>query len=319
MLNTCPICQLSPVGITEAPGSLDSFDISCQRCGNYRINRTISRTDLSKYGPVHLLSGTIRNRYQEGEQLDISERTIKELLDSSAVPKDPIESIDLLLMHIFRKAGKAGEFVRLVQNTDYPLLYAEDPAEFWYYVEKAHELKFIEPAPNDKKNFRISLEGWRRLTKLKGSERQSNQAFVAMWFSPSLDDAWENGFKLALSEARYDPIRIDLTEHNEKICDRILAEIRKSRLVVADFTGQKGGVYFEAGFALGLNIPVIWTCRDTDLKDLHFDTRQYNHISWSNSEDLKKKLINRIEATLPKKPQKTINGHPNTYEATRSK
>jgi len=53
--------------------------------------------------------------------------------------------------------------------------------------------------------------------------------------------------------------------HNEKICDKIVSEIRKSRLLVADFTDNRGGVYFEAGFAMGLSIPVIWMCRASDV------------------------------------------------------
>ena len=100
--------------------------------------------------------------------------------------------------------------------------------------------------------------------------------------------------------AGYDPIRADIIEHNEKICDRILSEIRRSGLLVADFTGNRGGVYFEAGFAMGMGIPVIWTCRSDDMDSVHFDTRQYNHIVWENISDLKTQLVNRIVATLPK-------------------
>ncbi len=37
------------------------------------------------------------------------------------------------------------------------------------------------------------------------------------------------------------------------------------RFMIADFTGHRGGVYFEAGFAHGLGIPVIWTCREDQL------------------------------------------------------
>jgi hypothetical protein len=40
-----------------------------------------------------------------------------------------------------------------------------------------------------------------------------------------------------------------------------MAEIRRSRFVVADYTGQRNGVYFEAGFGLGLGLVVIPTCR----------------------------------------------------------
>ena len=77
-----------------------------------------------------------------------------------------------------------------------------------------------------------------------------------------------------------DPVRIDLLQHNEKICDKILAEIRSCQFIIADFTLQRAGVYFEAGFAMGLGRPVIWTCMEDDFENTHFDTRQYNHIVW---------------------------------------
>jgi nucleoside 2-deoxyribosyltransferase len=136
--------------------------------------------------------------------------------------------------------------------------------------------------------------------------RWPNQAFVATWFHTDLDDVWENGLKPALQETGYEPLRIDRIEHNEKIDDRIIAEIRNSGLLVADFTGHRGGVYFEAGFAMGLGMPIIRTCRDTDIKELHFDTRQYGHVVWTDVSDLKEKLINRINATLPNKTEPSL-------------
>jgi nucleoside 2-deoxyribosyltransferase len=79
-----------------------------------------------------------------------------------------------------------------------------------------------------------------------------------------------------------------------------MAHIRRSRFVVADFTGQRGGVYFEAGFALGLGHPVIWTVRSDDLTAVHFDNRQYNFLQWKddNLDDLCQRLQYRIEATV---------------------
>jgi nucleoside 2-deoxyribosyltransferase len=90
--------------------------------------------------------------------------------------------------------------------------------------------------------------------------------------------------------------------------DEIIAEIRRSRFLVADFTCEpekvRGGVYFEAGFARGLDIPIIWTCKDTSKKDLHFDTRQYPHILWEDSADLYKQLKDRIGALIGDGPKK---------------
>ena len=94
-------------------------------------------------------------------------------------------------------------------------------------------------------------------------------------------------------------MRVDAVEHNDKIDDRIVLEIRRSGLLVADVTGHRPGVYFEAGLAMGLGLPVVWTVRDDDLDKVHFDTRQYNHIVWNTPADLASKLRNRILATFP--------------------
>ena len=102
------------------------------------------------------------------------------------------------------------------------------------------------------------------------------------------------------------PVRVDRVEHTNRIDDEIVAQIRTASFVVADFTGHRGGVYFEAGFALGLNLPVIWTCRKADMADLHFDIRQYNTIDWDSPENLALRLQRRIEATLGKGPKTVL-------------
>ena len=107
-----------------------------------------------------------------------------------------------------------------------------------------------------------------------------------------------NGAKLAIEQAGYIPVRIDSQEFNGKICDEIIAEIKRSKFLVSDFSGQRGGVYFEAGFGMGQNKPVIFAVRQEDVKGLHFDTRQFNHIVYDSPEDLRKKLYNRICATI---------------------
>jgi len=252
-------------------------------------------TDISRFGPRYLLSGIIRNRYEKGEVLQLSTSSISHLIDSTKSSLSPFERIDLLLEHIYQKNTKIHLFVRIDVEKDFPILYCEGRSDFEYYVTRAKELELIEEAAGS--SFRLSLAGWKRLEDLHKTF-QSSQAFVAMSFHPSLDDAWKNGFKPALEQCQFLPIRVDLQEHNEKICDRIVAEIRKSALVVADFTGQRGGVYFEAGFAMGLGRHVIWSCQDDDIQNLHFDTRQYNHIVWKDSGDLLIKLVNRIQATL---------------------
>lgn len=150
--------------------------------------------------------------------------------------------------------------------------------------------------------------GYARLAELDGVNSRSNQAFVAMWFDDSMDATYNEGIAQAIRNAGYEPVRIDRKDHNNKIDDEIIAEIRRSRFLVADFTqgesGARGGVYYEAGFAHGLNMPVIFTCHKGAIEKVHFDTRQYNHIVWETPEELRDKLAKRIAATIGDGPDK---------------
>lgn len=147
----------------------------------------------------------------------------------------------------------------------------------------------------------ITVEGYSWLAeRLVGSD--GTQAFVAMWFSEATDKAYYEGIEPGIRAAGYTPLRIDHKPDLDKIDDEIIAEIRRSRFLVADFThgeeGARGGVYFEAGFAHGLGIPVIYTCKSDMIDDVHFDTRQYAHILWESVSTLRHELKNRIIARL---------------------
>jgi nucleoside 2-deoxyribosyltransferase len=152
----------------------------------------------------------------------------------------------------------------------------------------------------------LTGDGFREVNKLKQAKGESIQGFVAMWFDPQMDAIWREGLKPAIEEAGYEAVRLDETEHNNKMCDEIIAAMRRSRFVVADFTEQSRGVYYEAGFAAWLGIPAIFTCRrrDDDHDDLHFDVRQFNTIDWTDAADLRSKLTTRISATIGDGPRR---------------
>lgn len=153
---------------------------------------------------------------------------------------------------------------------------------------------------------KVTVKGHTRIAE-QATNLNSSQAFVAMWFHESMSKAYEDGIRPAIEQARYNPLRIDQKEHINKIDDEIIAEIRRSRFVVADFTqgadGARGGVYYEAGFARALGLPVIFTCRQDSLEDLHFDTEHYNHIVWTDENGLREKLKNRILAVIGEGPE----------------
>ncbi len=156
--------------------------------------------------------------------------------------------------------------------------------------------------------YALTVQGHRRIEELEQTPIDSSRAFVAMWFGASMDEAWDKGIAPGVRDAGYEPVRIDRKEHVNKIDDEIVAEIRRSRFVVADFTqgddGARGGVYYEAGFAHGLGIPVVFTCRKDALGAIHFDTNHYNHIVWETPEELRRMLAARISAVIGDGPNK---------------
>ncbi len=151
---------------------------------------------------------------------------------------------------------------------------------------------------------RVTVEGHSHIA-VQETNMRGDQAFVAMWFNAAMTDVYDQGIEPAIRDAGYEPFRVDRTEYIDKIDDQIIAEIRRSRFLVADFSHGddtvRGSVYYEAGFAHGLHIPVIFTCHQ-DSK-LHFDTDHYNHIFWTAPEELREKLKNRILAVIGEGPR----------------
>ena len=179
--------------------------------------------------------------------------------------------------------------------------------EVRFYFSHLQEQELIEGLRSssnfdDNAPYRLTVKGHMRLEEMRHTVSPSRQCFVAMWFDDSMQQARNEGILPAIRDAGYDPVIIDQKEHINKIDDEIIAEIRRSRFVVADFThgekGARGGVYYEAGVAFGLDIPVIFTCRQDVIDEVHFDTRQYNHIMWDSPADLRNKLRNRISAVI---------------------
>ena len=295
----CPICRTHFASFDRL-GQRDEYEVHCLVCGTYEISATLAAMHWNgndTFGPPHLLAGAMRYRTSRGERVSLDTVNMEGLIESVPVPRTPFEQIDLIVRDLGHKTGSFGEQVTYDPRTSYPIAFCRDGYEFDRLLVAARDLGYVELP--DSEGWTLTLEGWARSEELRAARPDSDQAFVAMWFSPDVSDAWESGIKPALDSVGYAPMRIDLKEHNEKIDDHIIAEIRRSGLVVADFTGHRGGVYFEAGFAMGLGIPLIWTCREDHIGGAHFDTRQYNHVVWSTPEDLRDRLTARIEATVP--------------------
>lgn len=127
-----------------------------------------------------------------------------------------------------------------------------------------------------------------------------------MRFKDPMFEVYQKAIAPAIRDAGYKPFLMGSEHHNNMIDNEIIAQIRRSKFVVADLTFQNRGVYFEAGFAKGLNREVFWTKNDEDEAQTHFDTRQFNQTRWTmdNLPKFRKDLSNAIEAILGRGPEK---------------
>ncbi len=130
-----------------------------------------------------------------------------------------------------------------------------------------------------------------------------------MQFSWGVDEPVRKAFVDTVKDAclacGYTLLVINEFEHINPILDEIIAGIKASKFVIADFTYNNRGAYYESGFARGYGIPVIHTIKDghdNHAKDkekrLHFDIQQINYLKWNDPIILRGQLINRIKAVI---------------------
>lgn len=262
-----------------------------------KISAYVRQRAIDSLPNVHILLE------KKPEVTDLFAVTIDEIIHS--FPKSFSERVNRVLLNLSKLSAFTGSYIDVSEQST-AIFYSDsyDMKSLLYMLKFLLEENYIEKRGSDSiptlpSEIRLSPKGWEKTIQLEsGSSVLAKQVFIAMWFNESVQSAFSEGIYKAIEDTGYVPVRIDYKEHNEKICDLIIAEIRKSKFVVCDFTGHRGGVYFEAGYAMGLGKPVIWTCRESDIGEAHFDTRQYNHIVWKDERDLYSKLYRRIQATI---------------------
>ncbi len=346
----CPICGSPAKKEHEAKST--TFYYSCLRCGKFNIHDMFmyKLKDLNDI-KIANISGWIRENQGEKIILDenkieslkilrnltVFEKADKTLLFLSQNYPIPgvnfdfkFSDINSFLIDIFQGKYKEdiGEanlsFMKKYGRKILSLVAISRSIDF-------HEFSFIwssylriEKKYISDNSASITPKGWAHIESLQQRNPNSKNVFIAMWFSDDMFEVFNNFIVKAVIEAGFNaPKHIGKKEHNNDINDEIIAEINSSRFVVADFTGNRGGVYYESGYARGLKIPVIYTCREdwfnkfikqsvkikyakgnekdkiiNSYSQIHFDVNHQNFILWNTGEELKEKLANRIKATI---------------------
>lgn len=298
----CPYCKLFQLE--------DNFE------NGYLKN--ISQVDLALLRSVlYILPENSNHR-----QVPIYEDNLLDILSLANSPKTLLDKIDNTLAYFADKTSYFGQRLSINSEILYRELFCIDKQELSNIFETLKKYGYISynGLPHSDNIFQawIEMDGLRYYENNLRQKQRSCQGFVAMWFNdktdlenykPDMSDIYAKAIKPAIeNENRFNSIKIDCVEYCNDINDEMIAQIRKSKFMVADLTGYRGGVYYEAGFAEGLGLPVIYTCHkkwlegvpDKNIEKVHFDINHKNIIIWEEDklEDFKTKLINRINAVI---------------------
>ena len=247
-------------------------------------------------------------------------------------------SWDFVFPHANEARGE--EFIALV-----PQFYLEivrtlcvpdiDAVEYFFTKVLCEEVGFLDKVkpkralsgarPLDMSSYVVTPKGWEFLEG-DNSQSVSQSVFVAMWFAEFTMPLREV-IRKVLEDKGYDPVFVDelptrsnLTPEqrcdlaaNSTIDDMIIANIRRSKFVIADLSclpGEKmtsrvykksdgtaevrdivcAGAYFEAGYATALGRPIIYLVHKNQTP--HFDVNHIPYITWDE------KVLGDLEVAL---------------------
>ena len=235
---------------------------------------------------------------------------IEQYVKSYPVPdmNDLQSKAEKLIQRLREKTTYFGEPIELGDiQTAYPLAYAKNENEFKALLRFLDEKKltqssFVRDSDVLFVGATLLADGWELSNRLEKSNESSEQGFIASWFHETTDESIL-AIEEAIRETGHEAICIKDEHFSERIMDKALGEIRKSRFVVVDLTGNRGSVFFEAGFAMGLNIEAIYVYKDTpeEGSPLDFYVRHYQCYKYSSPNELKEILKAAIQARIVKK------------------
>ena len=256
-----------------------------------------------------ILNGKFPSEYSNVKGPVLDNEKLEEIINDSIVPRSPEEKIKNLLIYLHSLQDIEGSTIKYPDNEDRQdlakRLYFKNYKEMVFYLFTLYNqglIDGIDASSNDGDDLidiRLTYDGLYKVIELNESGDQSIRCFIAMSFSKDITDTRET-IKSAIKESGFKPILIDEIHIDTEVTinDALIAEIKKCKFLVADFTQHKHGVYFEAGFALGLKRPVIYLCHKDDFSNSHFDTNHYPHIIYTDLNELKEKLKTKIEAWI---------------------
>lgn len=326
-MEKCPVCEhrTSKTKIIRTDYN-NKLNVDCPVCGKFLTFKTINFNAEGLNENLWKLSYWIRNKFDSGEQI-IIDKNIKTIIIGIKVPKLP-EQEDKLIRWIGDNLETSSDEATIDKVLLTSIIGAKNIKDVEYVINETDKKNFIiKSVPSQNLSITLSddghrlsntnlislgltSDGWNRYEEIKQSGGLRGKAFMAMKFDDiELDNIYQGHFKVAVKQTGFDLIRLDEYPRAGLLDNHLREQIKKSRFLLADLTDNNLGAYWEAGYAEGLNKPVIYLCEENffNANRTHFDTNHLLTIKWNknNLDKADQELKDTIRKTLPAEAKMT--------------
>jgi hypothetical protein len=131
---------------------------------------------------------------------------------------------------------------------------------------------------------------------------EKGKTFVIMEFSQKYNDLYHEVISPICIKNNIEPIRADESKTTGLILNDIIKRIYEAKFIIAEITPKNPNVYFEIGFAIAIQKPVIFIADKNNIEGLPFDISGFRVLFYENTipgkSKIEEELSKHIESIL---------------------
>ncbi|CAM4352484.1 hypothetical protein [Paenibacillus typhae] len=272
----------------EREGEYDRYlDCSCSPGGFYFLHKDSydainALSHAAKRDLLHVVSGYIREKTDCGEHVHLSSGDLDSIAGSPKTPVTIEDKGNRLLQFLYRHSESPGDPVMIHPlSASYNLTYSPNLQELVYIIDKLGSEQLL---IREGMNFQLTQQGWNEAAASAGGKKLK-PCSVLLSANDELTALWQENLLSTIGQYGYLPSVLTHPAANDS-GQYPLEQLAESKLIIADLTGRSAGVYFAAGYALGLGIPVIWTVHSSGAAQLDVQLHDIRPLVWDTAEEL---------------------------------
>lgn len=269
-------CNCTPAG---------SYGLAAESYDWYRdLNYAVKREMFP------LISAYIRELTENDENVQLTAADLENIRNSPRLPQTVEEKGEKLLQHLYRQSGGTTKPVVMHQLAEsYNITYSLNLQEMVYIIEKLKEEEKLERAGS---TITLTIKG--KLAAEAGIGGKKLKPCCVL-LAEEWEQEWANSVLPKVYQCGYSPEISDAAASGQTGFSA--EQFAGNKLLIADLSGRNPEVYWAAGYAQGLQIPVIWTIHSSAADEQISKSGFIRPIVWEDASQLGALLQQRLNAS----------------------